>query len=235
MVGGVGSDLWHSPGDPPNELWMITDRGPNGRVRIDGKDRRTYPIDSYTPMMIHARVDGRNISVMDVIPIIGQSGRPVTGLPNLEKHNEPLYDHTGERPLPFNPSGIDTEGIVRAPSGEFWLADEYGPSLVRVGADGRVQKRFTPEGLRLQDADYPVVEALPSIFGQRADNRGFEGIAISDDGQTIYLATQSALSNTGKSDLYPRNTRILAFDIATERTTAEYVYRLSRWLTSIRP
>ena len=226
MVGGVGSDIWHSPDEPPNELWMITDRGPNGRAKVDGKERRTFPIPSYTPMIIHARTDGSSVSVLDVIPITGQSGRPVTGLPNLEKHNETLYDYSGDRALPFNSSGLDTEGLVRGPSGEFWLADEYAPSLLRVGADGKVQKRFIPEGLKLPGADYPTAEALPGIFGQRADNRGFESIALSGDGRTVFLATQSALSNTGKEDDHLRNTRILAFDIASERPTAEYVYRL---------
>jgi Esterase-like activity of phytase len=95
-----------------------------------------------------------------------------------------------------------------------------------VGADGKVNKRFIPEGLKLSGADYPTVDALPGIFGQRADNRGFESIALSGDGRTLFLATQSALSNTGKEDDALRNTRILAFDIASERPTAEYVYRL---------
>ncbi|HEX3245027.1 MAG TPA: esterase-like activity of phytase family protein [Chloroflexota bacterium] len=226
MVGGVGSDIWHSPEEPSDELWMITDRGPNGRARVDGKERRIFPIPSYTPLIIHARTDGSTVSVLQVIPITGQSGRPVTGLPNLEKHNETIYDYSAERALPFNPSGLDTEGLVRGPSGEFWLADEYAPSLLRVGADGKVNKRFIPEGLKLSGADYPTVDALPGIFGQRADNRGFESIALSGDGRTLFLATQSALSNTGKEDDALRNTRILAFDIASERPTAEYVYRL---------
>src|SRR5689334_21068338 len=31
LLGSVGSDLWHGPGDAKDEFWMITDRGPNGQ------------------------------------------------------------------------------------------------------------------------------------------------------------------------------------------------------------
>jgi hypothetical protein len=31
-LGGVGSDLY--PADAPDEYWMITDRGPNGQVKL---------------------------------------------------------------------------------------------------------------------------------------------------------------------------------------------------------
>src|SRR4029079_12619940 len=30
LMGGVGSDLWHGPDDPPDVLWMVADRGPRG-------------------------------------------------------------------------------------------------------------------------------------------------------------------------------------------------------------
>ena len=42
LLGSVGSDLWHGPKDPPDEFWMITDRGPNGQFLVDGKNRRTF-------------------------------------------------------------------------------------------------------------------------------------------------------------------------------------------------
>ena len=37
LLGSVGSDLWHSPKDARDEFWMLTDRGPNGQIKIDGK------------------------------------------------------------------------------------------------------------------------------------------------------------------------------------------------------
>ena len=42
FLGSVGSDLWHGPTDARDEFWMITDRGPNGQIAVEGKNRRTF-------------------------------------------------------------------------------------------------------------------------------------------------------------------------------------------------
>lgn len=226
LLGGIGSDLWHGPTDAPDEFWMVTDRGPNGQIAVDGQQRRTFPIPTFAPTIIKVRATGGTITILESIPILGQSGRPVTGLSNLEGIDETPFDYRAEATLPFNASGLDTEGLVRLRNGDFWLCEEYSPSLVKVDAGGKVIKRFVPEGLTLPGADYPVVEALPAIYAKRKINRGFEGLAVSPDEKTLFVALQSPLLNpdaaTGNAS---RITRILAFDIATERPTAEYVYR----------
>ena len=38
ILGSMGSDLWHDVGADAGEFWMVTDRGPNGQGRIDGKN-----------------------------------------------------------------------------------------------------------------------------------------------------------------------------------------------------
>jgi hypothetical protein len=231
LLGGVGSDLWHGPADPPAELWMVTDRGPRGRGD-DGKDRQAFAIPEYTPMILHVRLgaagsDGvSGIELLDAIPMVGQSGQPVTGLPNLDGRDERPMDYRAKNALAYNPSGLDPEGLARMPNGDFWVAEEYGPSLVHLGANGVVLKRFVPEGVTLDGADYPVAPALPPIFAKRADDGGFEGLTASADGSTLYFTMQGPLSNpnndTGQRS---RNTRILVFDVASEQVTAEYVYR----------
>src|SRR5438477_12225696 len=42
FLGSVGSDLWHGPNDGPGEFWMLSDRGLNGQIKVDGKNRRTF-------------------------------------------------------------------------------------------------------------------------------------------------------------------------------------------------
>jgi hypothetical protein len=225
MLGGVGSDLWRSASDASGEYWMVTDRGPNGQVKSGGKNRRTFPIPAYSPLILRVRVDGSRVEILESIPIVGQSGQPVTGLPNVEGH-EPPYDFSAQNQLDFNPSGLDVEGLVRTAPGEFWAVEEYGPSLVRIDAGGKVVKRFVAEGSKVEGADYPTVPALPAIFSRRSSNRGFEGLTLSPDGSTLYLAIQSPLANPNpKIGNTSRNVRILAFDVASERATAEYVYR----------
>jgi hypothetical protein len=225
LLGGVGSDLWHAPSDPPDELWMVTDRGPGGQGN-NGNDRESFAVPEYTPLVLHVRVIGKDVSVLEIFPIVGQSGAPVTGLPNLDSRDDAPVDLRAKTKLPYNPSGLDPEGLARMPNGDIWIADEYGPSLVHLDPTGKVLQRYVPHGIALDGADYPVTEALPATFVKRADGEGFEALTASPDGTTLYVAMQGPLSNpnddTGNRS---RNTRVLVFDIASESVTAEYVYR----------
>ncbi len=226
LLGSIGSDLWHGPKDPRDEFWMVTDRGPNGQIAVDGKNRRTFWVPEFNPTILRVKTEGKTIRVLQAIPIVGQSGKPVTGLPNLKDKDETPYNYSAQEFLPFNSNGLDTEGIVRASAGDFWIGDEYSPSLVHLDRTGKVLKRYIPEDLNLEGTDYPVAEVLPGIYGKRKINRGFEGLALSADEKTLYAVLQSALLNPDrKTGDLSRNTRVLVFDIPSEKVTAEYVYR----------
>jgi hypothetical protein len=226
LLGSVGSDLWRGPTDPRDEFWMVTDRGPNGQIKVDGTNRRTFLVPEFNPMILRVKTQGKEIRIMEALPIVGQSGKPVTGLPNLKGINETPYDYSAQKLLNFNPNGLDTEGLVRTTAGDFWIAEEYGPSLVHVDRTGKVLKRYIPEGLKLEDTDYPVANALPAIYGKTKINRGFEGLALSNDEKNLYIVLQSPLLNPDrKTGNASRNTRMFVFDIAAEKVTAEYVYR----------
>lgn len=226
LLGSVGSDLWHGPKDPRDEFWMITDRGPNGQIAVDGKNRRTFWVPEFDPTIVRVKTEGKAIKILEAIPIVGQSGKPVTGLPNLKDVDEAPYNYSAQELLPLNPNGLDTEGLVRTTAGDFWIGEEYSPSILHVDRTGKVIKRYIPEGLPLEGTDYPVAKVLPVIYGKRKINRGFEGIALSGDEKTLYLVLQSPLLNPDrKTGEGSRNSRVLVFDIPSEKVTAEYVYR----------
>jgi hypothetical protein len=226
LLGSVGSDLWHGPKDPRDEFWMITDRGPNGQIAVDGKNRRTFWVPEFDPTIVRVKTEGKAIKILEAIPIVGQSGKPVTGLPNLKDVDEAPYNYSAQELLPLNPNGLDTEGLVRTTAGDFWIGEEYSPSILHVDRTGKVIKRYIPEGLPLEGTDYPVAKVLPSIYGKRKINRGFEGIALSGDEKTLYVVLQSPLLNPDrKTGEASRNSRVLVFDIPSEKVTAEYVYR----------
>ncbi|MFF3457283.1 esterase-like activity of phytase family protein [Streptomyces sp. NPDC002730] len=222
-LGGIGSDLY--PAGRKGEFWTVTDRGPNGQIKLDGKKRRTFPVPGFDPAIVKVRVSGNQVQVITAIPVTTPSGKPVTGLPNQASRDEAPYTYDAKTPLSYDANGLDTEGIVRAADGSFWLADEYGPSLVHVSARGRVLARYVPEGLKLTGAGYPVVEALPGILLQRKTNRGFEGLTQLPGGDLV-LAVQSPLSvpdaNAGEAS---RNARLLRFSPRKRAVTAEYAYR----------
>jgi hypothetical protein len=226
LLGSVGSDLWRAPDDPPGEFWMLTDRGPNGQVKVDRKNRRTFWVPEFNPAILRVKLEGNEIRIVETIPISGQSAKPVTGLPNIKNVDETPYEYSGQNELSFNVNGLDPEGIVRTASGDFWIAEEYSPSLLHVDRAGKVIKRYVPEGVQLSGADYPVAAVFPAIYGKRKINRGFEGLALSSDQKTLYAVLQSPLLNPDKkTGDVSRNARLIVFDIGTETVTAEYAYR----------
>ncbi|WP_326731237.1 esterase-like activity of phytase family protein [Streptomyces phaeochromogenes] len=222
-LGGIGSDIY--PAGRKGEFWTVTDRGPNGQIKVAGEKRRTFPVPGFDPAIVRIRVSGGTVKVLDAIPITTSSGKPVTGLSNQKGRDEAPYSYDASTPLSYNPNGLDTEGIVRAEDDSFWLVDEYGPSLIHVSARGKILTRYVPKGLGLTGADYRVVEALPAVLLHRKINRGFEGLAQLPGGDLV-MAVQSPLSlpdtDAGEKSL---TTRLLRFSTKKRAVTAEYAYR----------
>ncbi|MEU9954316.1 esterase-like activity of phytase family protein [Streptomyces sp. NPDC050982] len=222
-LGGIGSDIY--PAGRKGEFWTVTDRGPNGQIKVAGEKRRTFPVPGFDPAIVKIRVSGDSVKVLDAIPITTSSGKPVTGLSTQKGRDEAPYSYDGKTPLSYNPNGLDTEGIVRAEDGSFWLVDEYGPSLIHVSARGKILTRYVPKGLALTGADYRVIEALPAVLLHRKINRGFEGLAQLPGGDLV-MAVQSPLSlpdtDAGEASL---TTRLLRFSTKKRAVTAEYAYR----------
>lgn len=115
----------------------------------------------------------------DVIQLTDSRGRAITGLPVPGAHaeQEQVYDLSGN-PLGTDPGGADTEGITALPDGTFWIAEEYGPSLLRVDRSGHVLTRWVhrAQGHCFEDAGYPIEEKLPRLASAKKLNRGLEAV-----------------------------------------------------------
>lgn len=224
-LGGFGSDLFREPGAPQGEYWVITDRGPNNDVVYNSLDLKGFPVPSYSPIIMRVQVSGTAIVIKEKIAIQSRPGVGVSGLPNVAGYDDTGTAVDAKSLLPFNVNGLDSEGIVRAKDGSFWVVEEYGPSLVHIAKNGVVLKRFVPKGWTGRGADYPVEDSLPGIFLKRKANRGFEALALSPDGKSLFIGLQSPLLNpdkaTGNASLV---TRILKFDLAGQKVVAEYAY-----------
>ena len=114
-----------------------------------------------------------------------------------------------------DPAGCDPEGVAALADGGFWVSEEYGPSLLRVGADGVVTARWTPQGLALPGAE----PRLPAAALRRRLNRGFEGLCISADERWLYALFQSGFEGAA-----PLATTIWKLDAATGALATEYSY-----------
>jgi hypothetical protein len=245
LTRSLASGLCQSPLDPPNIFWGVGDRGPNIKpanllkqygveaVRdlcaIDGA--KIMPMPSCGPAIGKFRIDGDSIVLEAFFDLASPDGQPIGGLPvpgGPHDEHEPVFEIEGQ-PLATNPNGADSEGIAALPDGSFWIAEEYGPSLMRCGRDGRITERWVPKGTghSFEGAAYPIVEALPSLAAARKLNRGFEAIAATPDGTTLYVAFQSPLAHPDRAaHERSRHVRIWALDGMTGALTAEYIYPL---------
>ena len=145
----------------------------------------------YNPALVKLMADPSGTAVLQQIPIVTTEGQPVSGLPN--EGDTPPVGPEGT-PLPYNPNGLDPEGIVRVADGTFWLAEEYGPSLVHLSRDGRVLERWMPRGRRLRGAAYPVAEVLPAALAGRRADQGLESLAVTGEGRFLYTMMEAPLS-----------------------------------------
>lgn len=240
---GFGSGLARRHGAPPGEVWAIGDRGPNVKIKTlveryglealarigAGASAKVMPRLDLGPAIARLRLGERRVELVESFRISGSDGRPVSGLPIPEGEHarcEPALDLEGNALAP-DPSGLDSEGIVALRDGGFWVSDEYGPSLVRLDARGRVLSRLVPEGLDLQAAPYPVEARLPAIAAARQPNRGFEALAVSADERWLFLAFQSPLAHPDEAaHKRARHVRLWRLDAGSVEVAGQYLYPL---------
>lgn len=242
---GIGSSLYHVPGDSPDRFWALSDRGPNiacsDAEEIMGvdpkqfcagiKQGRVYPRPDYAPSIFEVMLDraAGTFAVVDTITLKRSDGTPVTGLPNplTKASTETPLDGQG-KPIATDPAALDTEGLVRLPDGTFWIGEENAPSILNVAGDGRIIRRYVPQGSEgdFAAAGYPVAGTLPAILTKRQLNRGIESLAVDGDGM-LWAVLQNPLANPD-ADAFKAaaNARILKIDPATGKPVAEYVYTL---------
>ena len=239
---GIGSGAFRHPEDPPNVIWTVGDRGPNltcGDLKSiantdipacrDTKNARIYLAPAYAPSIYRVLLlDGGTFRITDVITLKDREGRPLSGMPNplTTASTEFPFDGHGKR-LQQDVHGIDVEAVIRLTDGTFWVADENGPSIAHVRADGRVNTRYVPQGMEkeYEGARYDVVGSLPAILARRQSNRGIEALAVSPDERFLYLMMQSPLANPNTAAFRKsRNVRLFKIERTSMQIVGEFVY-----------
>ena len=241
---GIGSGAFRHASDPPHVLWTIGDRGPNiacdempaiAGVALDAcrqvRNGRVYPTPSYAPSIYRVLLlPTGTFRVTDVITLKDRAGRPLSGLlnPLQTAATETALDSHGQPRAP-EVNGIDAEALVRLADGSFWIADENGPSLVQVTADGRLSVRHVPRGTEREfaGAQYEVRGSLPALLTKRPINRGIESVALSPDERWLYFIMQNPLAHPDTAAYrQARNVRLFKIEHATMQVVGEYVYTL---------
>ncbi len=240
---GVGSGLTHRAGEPPGVFWAVGDRGPNLKVKLalarygldhlaplaDIEGAKVMPHPEIGPALAQIEVSDGVVRLLRRLPLHLGGGRTLTGLPLPAGDSatmEPAFRFDGT-PLAPDAAGADTEGVVALADGTFRVAEEYGPSILVVDADGRVTARWLPSGHVLGEADAgcPVPGALPQIACRRRLNRGFEALALSPDEHWLYAVFQSALAQDD-DDLPDQVVRIWRIDAQSGAVDAQWLYSM---------
>lgn len=241
---GFGSGLSTRPGDAPGHVWAIGDRGPNIKVRdlvrhygldslsglLDEPGAKVMPHPAVGPTLAELRVEEGAVTLLRMLPLRMADGRHVSGLANPgsdELLAEPVYDLSGAL-LASDPDGLDTEGLVALADGGFWIGDEFGPSLVRVDAEGTIRSRLLPRRSS-EVSQSGMADGLPAIAAKRQLNRGFEALTMSADERWLFLAFQSPLAHPDEeAHKRARHVRLWRVDAATGEVVAQYAYPLDQ-------
>ena len=202
---GFFSDIYYDPNR--NEWWALSDRGPGGGLMsYDTRVQRfTLDVDMGTGAISNFKVEQTIKFMNGASSFNGQAPSPVSILGNA-----------------FDPEGF----VVNPTNGRFLVSDEYGPSLHEFERNGQFVRSFsTPANLMPRNgAGVPnYADDTGNTEGKRT-NRGFEGLAVSPDGQYSYAMLQSAtLDEGGGNGVYDR---IVKFDNATGTAVAQYAYQM---------
>jgi endonuclease/exonuclease/phosphatase family metal-dependent hydrolase len=124
---------------------------------------------------------------------------------------------------PFERGDLDPEAIALSDDGTLYLAAEgvphrgIPPMVARFGLDGSIR-----EVIDLPDHYLPAGEGARGV----RDNHGFEGLSLTPDGRTLFVATESALLQDGPAADLERGSlaRLLEIDVASGRVKGEYLY-----------
>jgi 3-phytase len=217
----------------------LTDRGPNGEPT---GQNRPFLLPDFQPEIVNFELN-KSTGALSIIKRTGlfraDGTTKLTGLPNLQAgaggtaYTDEIGVDLDGKVLTNDPFGIDSEGIVIADNGNYWVVDEYRPAIYEFDVNGKMLDRFIPKGTATApnpDAAAGTfgTEVFPEVYAQRRANRGFEAVAL--EGNKLYAFIQSAIDNpdnaTDATSRASRNLRILEFDIVTKTVTGEYLYLL---------
>jgi hypothetical protein len=239
---GFGSALAVRDGEPAGTVWALCDRGPNLKadtaselygleLGLAGKNgAKIMPRLDLGPSIAELRVGEDAVELVRVIRLTDGQGCGVPGVPMAASAHavaEPAFDLSGERLQP-QPGGADSEGLTALLDGGFWVGDEYGPSLLKVDAEGRVVLRWVAQGAPVElESGYPVLQILPPLAGRRQINRGFEALALSADERWLYLAFQSPLAHPDEeAHEGGSHVRIWQIDASSGLVASQFIYPL---------
>lgn len=267
-IGASGKEYWTLTDRGPNDDADRALADGSGVYCASKPSGKVIFLPGFTPEIVKLGVRKGAVKVQERIPL-HDGTHEASGFPNLtidestylqsDPATKACTKLTGTGGV-IDPFGVDTEGIAVDPrDGAFWLADEYRPSVIRVAPDGQLLSRIVPADLPGLPAASAYADAvanaggtldvqplLPGVVNAFRKNRGFEGVALSPDGTTLYTLLQSpmdydSLGASRANRTLARNSpyiRVFRFDVsdpAAPVLTAQWIHLLARGFSSAVP
>jgi hypothetical protein len=230
----IAPGSWKSVGDHyEGVLWTLPDRGrndPAANLFFDYPARLERLRVRFTPG------NGQITLVPDGgIELRDFRGRPFTG---ADPGAGTLIERRMVLPAPASGIGsgkvsIDAESLQFTRDGGFYVGDEYAANVYYFDRRGRLRGVIQPPAAIAPRRDgRPDFGSLHAPETGRRNNQGVEGMSLSPDGRTLFVALQSALiqdsvtgNAAGRTDI-----RVLLYDVSRTplpmRPRAHYVVRL---------
>jgi hypothetical protein len=122
-----------------------------------------------------------------------------------------VHEQTADRLL--TGADFDIESLARDARGDLWIGDEFGPYLLRTDRTGKVLGAPVPlpDGGRSPQSPDLAPGETPTVPG----SRGFEAMAVSRDGWTLYPILEGARTD----DPDQRRRIVYEFDVRANRYT----------------
>ena len=202
-VGGFSALIDAGNGD----FWAMPDNGFGAKANSRSFILRLYKVRPKWKTEWNGR--GGDVKILDAISLSDPDSKVPFPIVN---ENTPDRILTG--------GDFDVESVRQAPDGTFYFGEEFGPFIVHVDGKGRVL-----------DAPVPLPRVMspdnPFLLG-RANNlpgsSGFEGMALSADGKTLYPFLEGALIGDD-----PLVRHVYEFDIKDRRYTGRnWIYRMTQ-------
>lgn len=230
----IAPGSWTRVGDHyEGVLWTLPDRGrndPSAKLFFDYAARLERFRIRFTPG------DGK----LDLVPEGGLElrdfrGRPFTG---ADPGKDRLKELGIALPAPAKGIGsgkvsLDPESLQFTRDGGFYVGDEYTANVYFFDKSGRLRGAIQlPPAVVPRRSGKLAFGSLEAPDSGRRNNQGPEGMSLSPDGRTLFVALQSALmqDSAGKGAAGRVNTRVLVYDVSRAPTptkpSAHYVMRL---------
>jgi hypothetical protein len=139
--------------------------------------------------------------------------------------------HEGTTKRYLTGSDFDTESFQFA-GGALWIGDEFGPYIIKADLNGKVLAVFETlvDGKVVRSPDHPAL-VMPPVPNQEVKfqvrrSKGYEGMAVSQDGSKLFALLEGALWDEGSKSYESvdgkQYLRVLEFDVKSEKWTGRH-------------